>query len=103
MTLYSNQSPAYELAKIKESLNRELKMTITSRQSATSAGWSDNDVLDMVNALHSSDFHKSMPPVREGFTAMQDVYKPTYKGCKCYIKFQEIQGEMFLVLSCKPA
>jgi len=60
-------------------------------------GFSDQDVIDAIQALTEKDFYKSMPPVNTNFTAWQDVYKPRFRGIDLYIKFQiDRRGETII-------
>ncbi len=63
-------------------------MTATAMSNQYMLGFSDQDVVDAIQALTSNDFYKSMPPIKAGFTAWQDVYKTTFKQTNLYIKFQ---------------
>jgi hypothetical protein len=83
-------SPRYKLVSIKLAFTStdKLNMTATAMNDQYLLGFSDQDVVDAIQALTGADFYKSMPPVHEDFTAWQDVYKPEFRGIKLYIKFQ---------------
>ena len=97
--LIMSRKPTYDLTTIQAAFKTvdSLIMTGSARQGAFALGFSDQDVVDAVQALVVSDFYKSMPPTASGFTAMQDVYKPTFNGVGLYIKFQILpSGELIL-------
>jgi hypothetical protein len=72
-------------------------MTYSAMQGQYELEFSDQDVVDAIQTLTSTDFYKSMPPEHEGFSAWQDVYKPTFKGVKLYVKFQiDKRGEVII-------
>lgn len=82
--------PSYDLIKIKSvfSAVENLRRTNSARQGALDLGFTDQDVVDAIQALTSNDFYKSMPPVHAKFIAWQDVYKSYFKKERLYIKFQ---------------
>ncbi len=97
-----NTTPAYDLATVKAAfctVNR-LRITLSARQGAVELGFSDQDIVDAIQALKPADFYKTMAPVTPGFAAMQDVYRPTFRGMALYIKFQQL-ADGHLVLSFK--
>ena len=86
----------YDLNSIKLAFSTtdKLTMTATAMSSQYMLGFSDQDVVDAIQALTANDFYKSMPPVKVGFTAWQDVYKTIFKQTNLYIKFQiDSKGE----------
>lgn len=95
-------NPTYDLASIKAEFKNvnSLRMTGSARQGAVALGFSDQDVVDAIQAITSADFYKSMPPINPSFSAMQDVYKPSFKGVDLYVKFQVLASGQ-LVLSFK--
>lgn len=97
-----NRKPSYLLADIKKAFDKpdKLVMTATARRTAFNIGFSDKDIVDVIQCLDAKDFYKSMEPVAEGFTAWQDVYKPKFNGVELYIKFQ-INNKKELILSFK--
>ena len=93
------KQPKYNLAHIKRAFRRvsQLRMTYSAIQTQYLLGFSDQDVVATIQALTGKDFYKSMPPLRAGFTAWQDVYKPLFKGVELYIKFQvDRRGEVIV-------
>ena len=77
-------------------------MTVSARQGITDLGFSDENVIDAIQALEDSDFHKSMSPVKPGFTNWQDVYKSSFTDVELYIKFQQAKnGNFYMLLSFK--
>lgn len=63
-------------------------MTYSASQGAAILGFSDQDVVDAIQALTEKDFYKSMPPKNPNFVAWQDVYNSRFKEVDLYIKFQ---------------
>jgi hypothetical protein len=94
--------PSYRLADIKRAFNepKKLVMTASARRTAFGLGFSEQDIVDAIQALTSKNFYKSMIPVNPGFTAWQDVYKPAFKDIELYIKFQ-VNNKKELILSFK--
>lgn len=92
-------SPTYDLSGIKQTFDStaKLRMTGSARQGAISLGFSDQDVVDAIQALTPQDFHKTMKPTHSNFAAMQDVYKPTFKGVDLYVKFQRLSNGQLLL------
>ena len=81
-------------------------MTGSARRGAFALGFSDQDIVDAIQAISPADFFKSMAPTKVGFTAMQDVYKPVFPykdengaviDVALYVKFQILpSGELLL-------
>lgn len=94
--------PTYDLKSIKQAFDHpeKLIMTTSAKQGQVALDFSDEDVVDAIQALTYEDFYKSMPPVHASFTAWQDVYKSHFKGVELYIKFQ-INAKRELILSFK--
>ena len=93
------KTPEYALENIKKVFSRvdHLRMTVSAKQGQISLGFTDEDVVNAIQALTSRNFYKSMPPKHPGFTAWQDVYKSRFKGIDLYIKFQVgTRGELIL-------
>lgn len=99
-----SNNPKYNLGTIKMAFNSidKLNMTATAMSDQYLLGFSDQDVVNAIQDLTHDDFYKSMPPVQEGFTSWQDVYKSNFQGIKLYIKFQ-INNKKELILSFKKA
>lgn len=95
----SPEKPKYNLQNIKRIFNavQRLNMTYSAMQGQYALGFTDQDVVDAIQALSHADFYKAMPPMHEGFSAWHDVYKSTFKGIQLYIKFQiDKNGEMII-------
>lgn len=93
------RTPEYNLENIKKVFSRadHLRMTVSAKQGQVSLGFTDEDVVNAIQALLERDFYKSMAPQHPGFTAWQDVYKSRFKGVELYIKFQVgTRGELIL-------
>ncbi len=82
--------PKYNLEKIKIAFDttEKLNMTYSAMQGQYELGFSDQDVVDAIQALTCVDFYKSMPPKHKNYSAWHDVYKSTFKNVDLYIKFQ---------------
>jgi len=83
-------TPTYDLRMIQQQLSSisKLRMTLVARQDAMAIGFSDQDVVDAIQALTPADFYKTMAPNSPHFTANHDVYRPNFNGLDLYIKFQ---------------
>lgn len=100
----NSNKPRYDLNTIKIAFDEvdKLKMTATAMQGQYELEFSDQDVVDAIQALGDDDFHKSMPPIKKGFTEWQDVYKSIFKEKELYIKFQiDRHGEMIISFKAK--
>jgi hypothetical protein len=84
------EKPTYNLETIKLTFNtiEKLNMTYSAMQGQYELGFSDQDVVDAIQALTCNDFYKSMPPKHEHYSAWQDAYKSIFKNVNLYIKFQ---------------
>lgn len=92
-------TPQYDLQAIKKAFSHEdrLRMTVSAKKGQVALGFSDFDVVGVIQNLTLNDFYKSMEPITPGFTAWQDVYKPRYNGIDLYVKFQiNAKGELIL-------
>lgn len=93
------EQPKYKLETIKLAFNttEKLSMTYSAMQGQYELGFSDQDVVDAIQALTGSDFYKSMPPKHDNYSAWHDVYKLSFKKVDLYIKFQiDKKGEMII-------
>jgi motility quorum-sensing regulator/GCU-specific mRNA interferase toxin len=94
-----SKEPKYNLETIKLAFNAvdKLNMTSSAMQGQYELGFSDQDVVDVIQALASADFYKSMPPEHPGFSAWQDVYKCVFREVELYVKFQiDKRGEVII-------
>jgi hypothetical protein len=93
-------SPSYKLESIKIAFKKvdDLRMTTSAKKTQFALGFSDQDVVDTIQAISDRDFYKSMEPIAPGFTAWQDVYKPKFLGIDLYVKFQ-INNKNQLIVS----
>jgi len=96
------KTPTYDLNSIKLAFNspEKLLMTVSAKKGQIAIGFSDNDIVDVIQSLTYKDFYKSMPPAHTNFTAWQDVYKTFFNGVHLYIKFQ-VNADRELILSFK--
>ena len=93
------KKPKYNLRAIKAAFSEvdKLNMTATAMQGQYELGFSDQDVIDAIQALTDNNFYKSMAPKHERFMAWQDVYKSKFNNVELYIKFQiDYRGEMII-------
>ncbi|HEU5280799.1 MAG TPA: type II toxin-antitoxin system MqsR family toxin [Gammaproteobacteria bacterium] len=88
--MIGKDKPSYHLALIKKTFSRinDLNMTFSAMTGQYDLGFSDQDVVDAIQALSSKDFYKSMPPKHVAFSGWHDVYKSHFNGRHVYIKFQ---------------
>lgn len=89
----------YNLESIKLAFQtiEKLNMTYSAMRGQYELGFSDQEVVDVVQSLSDADFYKSMPPVHTDFSAQQDVYKPVFKKIELYVKFQiDKRGEVII-------
>lgn len=101
MSNISFTQPTYNLSSIKAALCSvsSLRMTGSSRITATALGFDDQDVVDAIQAIKSTDFYKTMPPIKMPSSPNHDVYRFSFKGVEIYAKFQNLCG--FIVVSFK--
>src|SRR5580693_1440018 len=89
----------YSLNTLKATFNEvdKLNMTASAMQGQYELGFSDQDIVDAIQALTDNDFYKSMAPKHESFKAWHDVYKSTFNNVELYIKFQtDNRGEIII-------
>ncbi len=93
--------PTYNLSSIKKVLSSvdSLRMTGSSRATAFALGFEDQDIVDAIQSIQSTDFYKTMPSTAMPGSANHDVYKFSFKGIDIYAKFQNLNG--FIVVSFK--
>jgi len=91
--------PAYDLDEIKFQFKSEkgllLKPPAINGMHELRFGF--EDVIDAIQAIKASDFHKSMTPDSLYFTSILDVYRPTFRGIELYIKFQKVSENYYTV------
>jgi hypothetical protein len=93
------EKPKYNLETIKCVFNtiEKLNMTYSAMQGQYELGFSDQDVVDAIQALTCNDFYKTMPPQHENYSAWHDVYRSQFKNIDLYIKFQiDKRGKMII-------
>lgn len=97
----SFNNPTYNLNHLKQALNNvnKLRMTRVARQGAVELGMDDDDVVNVIQAIKSTDFYKTMPSEKMPQLANFDVYRTWWEGVEIYLKFQDISG--YLVVSFK--
>jgi hypothetical protein len=94
--------PTYDLLQV-QYLVRLGGRVLTSWEVARTIGrdhFDDDDISDCLSALSSNDFHKTMVSEKDGVT-MLDVYRPTYRNRRVYIKFKLTEDGRVYVLSFK--
>lgn len=78
----------YNLDSIKELVkNNHYYITGSARTSYTNLGFTDDDVIEIIMSLSSSNLYKSMTSYHSN-QIWQDVYHKTVKQTKLYIKLQ---------------
>ena len=91
--------PHYKLKDIKTAFKsvRTLNRTRSSVQGARALGFSDADVIEVVQRLEAKDFHKSMTSHLKT-TVWQDVYHTVWKDKSLYVKFTtDTAGDLLLI------
>lgn len=76
-----------------------LRITGSSRKGALELGFEDQDIVDAIQSIKTTDFYKTMPSQKIPGSANHDVYKFSFKGIGIYAKFQNLNG--FIVVSFK--
>ncbi len=94
----SSKKPTYQLVDIKSSLKSidTLNTTQSALLGAYALGMDEQDIIDAIQQLDNSDFHKTMSPINPKFLSNHDVYKTKFNGFDVYCKFQKV-GNMLLV------
>ncbi|NOT58023.1 MAG: type II toxin-antitoxin system MqsR family toxin [Deltaproteobacteria bacterium] len=76
-------------------------VTVSARNGARELRLSDEDIVAVIQALRTRDLSKSMTVYRDS-TLWQDVYCPTYKRMKLYVKFaKERETDVYWLVSFK--
>ncbi len=91
--------PSYDIADIKSAFSsvEQLRMTKSAMEGQYELGFSDQDVVDVIQSLTKDDFYKSMSPKHPEFQKPQDVYTPVFRNVELYVKFQaDKRGEMIV-------
>ena len=89
--------PTYDLRKFKSS---EFLVTETARRNASSLGFEDSDIRQVVSTMQPEHFYKSMTSYAN-HQIWQDVYHVPYGDMILYIKFTEDVISEFILLSFK--
>ncbi|TXL69367.1 type II toxin-antitoxin system MqsR family toxin [Vineibacter terrae] len=95
--------PTYDLEAIKATLGsaETLAITTTALRSATELGFDRTDVVEVIQSIRRSMFHKSMTSYAD-HRVWQDVYHvPVDDDLVLYVKFQADVVTEFVVLSFK--
>ena len=93
------RKPHYLLQVIKAAFADPAKLnrSYSSKQGADELGMDDQDVVDVIQALVSKDFDKSMTSIAN-VRVWQDVYRPNASGTVLYLKFTlDAMGNLFLI------
>ena len=96
--------PSYDIEGIKLAFKSvdQLNMTKSAMQGQYDLGFSDEDVVEVIQSLTSNDFYKSILPKSPQFFGRHDVYTPFFKGIELYIKFQvDNRGEVIISFKAK--
>ncbi len=78
------------------------KLTIAAQRTADALGFSQSEIVDVITALESPNFYKSVNEYRN-HKVWQDVYKTTLSHIELYIKLKVVDrgGKLLVVLSFK--
>ena len=91
--------PHYRLATIKAAFAEpsSLNRSFVSKQGADDLDMDDAAVVAVIQGLSSSDFEKSMTSLAD-HRVWQDVYKPSVRGRRLYVKFTlDARRTLFLI------
>lgn len=91
--------PTYDLKHIQAVFDHpdKLKMTSSARRDQRELGFSNEDVVAVIQQMTQKDFYKSMAPLHLDFFDWQDVYRSFFKDVELYIKFQIHSNEEFII------
>ena len=96
--------PHYDLRLIKEAfsdIENLGPMTGTARNGVRALGFSDEDIVNVVQSLRAREFYKSMTSHLD-HTIWQDVYCPKYQSVQLYLKFsRDEEDNAYLLISFK--
>lgn len=73
----------------------KVRATQSARRGATALGFEFREVLDVVKALTSTDFYKSMT-THADHTIWQDVYRPSTKAGDVYLKLTVVDDVLIV-------
>jgi hypothetical protein len=98
-----SKTPTHNLDEVKESVRVGfVHYSLGARDGARRLELDRADIDACVGGLAETDFHKSMPArVPAWVGAMQDVYRPIYRGIAIYVKFQLWPGKRVHIVSFK--
>ena len=102
MNFSQKRTAIYDLASIQAALNSTptLRMTVQARRGAVALGFSDRDIVEVVQSLRKVDFYKSMTSHAD-HRVWQGVYHFKYsEELMLYLKFT-LDEEGHIVLSFK--
>lgn len=88
----------YDLEAIKQAFStvKKLRITATALRNARSMGFTQQDMIDVIQQLKRKDFIKSMT-THSDHRVWQDVYNTEYNGYFLYIKFQVDEMGHFVI------
>jgi len=91
-------TPHYKLHEIKEQMTDPENMFLTgvARKGIFALGITEDDAVDIVQALTRHNFNKAMTTHHDN-TIWQDLYNPTHDGVKLYVKFQQDDNGFFTI------
>ncbi|MGO8692451.1 MAG: type II toxin-antitoxin system MqsR family toxin [Rectinemataceae bacterium] len=88
--------PIYDLGEFQRLVKLNCYLVRDSaNKGATSLGFDSNDIRRCVLGLSAADFDKTMAAEKLPGT-FQDVYWPTYKGVRLYVKLQMTPGAVVI-------
>lgn len=85
-----------EVIKCAFSTIKKLRITATGLKDARSIGFTQQDIVDVIQQLKRGDFVKSMT-THSDHRVWQDVYNTEYNGYVLYIKFQVDEMGHFII------
>jgi len=85
-----------EVIKLTFSSIKKLRMTATALRDARAMGFSQQDMVDVIQQLKRTDFIKSMT-THADHCVWQDVYNTEFNSYFLYVKFQKDERGHFII------
>jgi motility quorum-sensing regulator/GCU-specific mRNA interferase toxin len=88
--------PHYKLSVVKTLLEiGQIRSTYSALTGAAALGFGFTEMLDVINALTSADFYKSMT-THTNHRVWQDVYRPVTRAGEVYLKLTVIEDVLIV-------
>jgi motility quorum-sensing regulator/GCU-specific mRNA interferase toxin len=90
------RTPHYKLSVVKTLLETgQIRSTYSALSGAAALGFDFTEMLDVINALTSADFYKSMT-THADHRVWQDVYRPVTRAGEVYLKLTVIEDVLIV-------